>query len=76
MYPELAGTPPNQFIALRSNKITEILKWKGKDVLLTLLRPEVEHLRMGPHAGQYSATLVDCNQHYVALQFFAAGANQ
>ncbi len=58
-----------QFIARRTSKIAEMLKWKGKNVTLTVLRPEVERLRMGAIVGQYIAVLLDCNEHYITVSF-------
>lgn len=64
-----------QFIARRSSKVSEILKWKGKRILLTLFRPEVERLRMGPLIGEFDAFLVDCTHHYVTVTYQNGGNN-
>jgi hypothetical protein len=62
-----------QFIALRSSKVTEILKWKGKEITLTIFRPEGERLRMGPIIGEFTALLVDCNQFCVTAKYRNSG---
>lgn len=64
-----------EFIARRSSKVSEILKWKGKRIFLTLFRPEVERLRLGPTIGDYDALLVDCTQHYVTVNYQNGGNN-
>lgn len=62
-----------QFIARRSGKVSEILKWKGRRIYLTLFRPESEHLRMGQLLGDFDALLVDCTQHYVTVTYQNGG---
>ena len=62
-----------QFIAQRSDKIAEISKWKGQQITLTLMRPEEQHYTFGPTLGVYPALLMDYTQHYVTLEYFAAG---
>jgi hypothetical protein len=64
-----------QFIARRSSKISEMLKWKGKDITLTVFRPEIEWQKYGPVAGEFPATLVGCSQFCVTLKYFGAGQN-
>jgi Putative DNA-binding domain len=62
-----------QFIARRSSKVTEILKWKGKEITLTIFRPEGERLRMGPIIGEFTALLIDCNQFCVTAKYRNGG---
>jgi hypothetical protein len=64
-----------QFITLRSSKVAEIIKWKGQEITLVLLRPEVQHYTFGPTLGVFDALLVDCTQHYITAKYFTAGEN-
>ena len=54
-----------EFIAKRSSKITEILKWKDKQVTVKKLnRPEMVAARI----STTTHVLHDCNQHWVTLK--------
>jgi hypothetical protein len=64
-----------QFIALRSSKVAEILKWVKKSVTLILLRPEVQQHTYGPILGEFPALLADCNQFCVTLKYRNTGSD-
>lgn len=57
-----------QFIAQRSGKVSEILKWKNKDVVVNFLHPEEAHYRVGRIATSQTATVLDCTEHWVSLR--------
>jgi Putative DNA-binding domain len=65
-----------QFVALRSSKVTEILKWKTKEITLTFLRPEVDWHRHGPVTHSGSGLLLDCNQFYITAKYKSGSAGE
>jgi predicted HTH transcriptional regulator len=57
-----------KFIAQRSGKVAEILRWRNKEVVVNQLHPEEAHYRVGRIASSSVAILHDCNEHWVTLR--------
>jgi hypothetical protein len=57
-----------KFIAQRSGKVAEILRWRNKVVGVDQLHPEEAHHRVGRIASSSVAILHDCNEHWVTIR--------
>lgn len=55
------------FIAQRSGKVAEILKWRGKRVHVKMVQPEHVHYTVGRIASDMMLLVMDCNEHWVSL---------
>ena len=56
-----------EFIAQRSGKVAEILKWKGKRVQAKIINPEHVRHAVGRVASDVQSIVTDCNEHWVSL---------
>jgi hypothetical protein len=66
-----------QFIALRSSKVAEILKWKGK--VVTFRRSTGKDLNavhvLGSGGGRLAGKILDCNQFYLTAESLTVKGN-
>lgn len=60
-----------QFIAQRSSKVTEILKWKGQTVIVAYLNPEETRYRVSRVSSRSAYVVDDCNAHWVTFRDLA-----
>ncbi|MGA2422294.1 MAG: ATP-binding protein [Candidatus Acidiferrum sp.] len=56
-----------RFIAERSGKVAEILKWKDQIVIVNILQPPDVHHRVGRIASSMRTFVLDCNEHWVIV---------
>ncbi len=57
-----------EFIAQRSGKVAEILRWKNKAAVVNELHPEAAHFRVGRIASSVRSIVHDCNEHWITFR--------
>ena len=70
---EASETNIQEFIAKRSSKVAEILKWKDKNIIMETLHPAELHFRVGRVASTRTVTVQECNQHWLTFKDPALG---
>jgi Putative DNA-binding domain len=65
---DASETNIKEFIAKRSSKVAEILKWRDKNVIVETIYPADVHFRVGRVASTRTVTVHDCNEHWFTFK--------